>query len=648
MIARPAAAALSCRSCQHTLFRAVLSSHSAVAAPRSVLTALPRRSPAFCSSSRLYSTHDVNPNFNIAQTDQTREDQVEEQLKDDLEIDEQESGTPWYLEVDAPRHPDSQHAASLPKPPQDSPELLEPLIKYVYEDMGLDDLALLDLREIDPPAALGPNLIMLFATARSERHLHVSAGRFVKWLRKNHKVTAKAGGLIGPGELKTKLRRLRKKAKLLGTNTAIIPGGDNGISTGWVCVSFTAPGGQSGETTRLDEEGKFSGFGSALTGTTVVIQCMTEPRRLELDLESLWQTQLKRSLRAEEEVKGQGRPDEAKLQELVNARVQMVRSESSMQWDALQQASRSQQQRRHFSTSMRRMNEPTEGQAAQAEPEVGRGEEEVASPDPEPLSLADLQKSIQDLQNLTQPIPNEAMLSRLLSSILIIPLAGAGNSAAERLELLDQVLLTAHERGMKIMSTGVLVTLIDGLVRSPSWGEETQRAQKNMEMLLMDKRTQLSEEEAVMLMQAHASRQDWERFWNIFNWNTRFAVHRPFSLYGVVFGSLAATGDSKLCMDALRTVWPEFRTEQANLAELETPLALARECVLVADSASEQLVDDPPNHKIHRGAEHKWWRHHEGRRLIEEIRAMQNVSKAQLRSGGDEKVDLLSLLPQRS
>lgn len=572
----------------------------------------------------------------------------EEDVKDDIELDGTESGTPWFLEEEAPRHPESQHAATLPKPPQDSPELLEPLIKYVYEDMGLDDLALLDLREIDPPAALGPNLIMLFATARSERHLHVSAGRFVKWLRKNHKVTAKAGGLIGPGELKTKLRRLRKKAKLLGTNTAIIPGGDNGISTGWVCVSFTASGSQSGETSRVDEEGKFSGFGSALSGTTVVIQCMTESRRQELDLESLWQTQLKRSLRAEEEVKGQGRPDEAKLQELVQARVQMVRSESSMQWDALQQASRSQtQQRRHFSTSMRRLEQPTNGQPEHAAMEAEQGAEEVAPPDPEPLSLADLQKSIHDLQTLSQPIPDETMLARLLSSILIIPLAGEGNSAAERLELLDQVLLTAHERGMKILSTRLLVTLIDGLVRSPAWGEETQRAQKNMEMLLVDKKTKLSEEEAIMLMQAHASRADWDRFWDVFNWNTRFAVPRHFSLYGVVFGSLAATGDSKLCMDALRTVWPEFRTEQANLVELEAPLALARDCVLVADSISEELVDNPPNHKIHRGAEHKWWRHHEGRRLIEEIRAMQGLSKAKLRDHGDHKVELLSLLPRR-
>src|SRR5690606_2413854 len=106
----------------------------------------------------------------------------------------------------------------LPTIPPGSPDILEPVVKYVYEEMGLDDLDLLDLRDFDPPPALGQNLIMLFGTARSERHLHVASGRLVRWLRYNYKLEADADGLIGPGELKTKLRRLRRKAKLLGSN----------------------------------------------------------------------------------------------------------------------------------------------------------------------------------------------------------------------------------------------------------------------------------------------------------------------------------------------------------------------------------------------------------------------------------------------
>ena len=168
--------------------------------------------------------------------------------------------------------------------------------------MGLDDISMLDLRELDPPAALGPNLIMLFATARSERHLHVSAGRFVRWLRRNYKVNARADGLIGPGELKTKLRRLRKKAKLMGTNASILPGGDNGISTGWVCVNFGTNDGNAGEAETFDEGGRFSGFGTPQNSTTIVVQCMTESRRDDLDLAALWQGVLKKSLEQAKEV----------------------------------------------------------------------------------------------------------------------------------------------------------------------------------------------------------------------------------------------------------------------------------------------------------------------------------------------------------
>jgi hypothetical protein len=562
----------------------------------------------------------------------TEEELTEEQLAENETQDiEKDSGTPWFLEVEAPRHPASQHAVTLPKAPENAPELLEPLIKYVYEDMGLDELALLDLRELDPPAALGPNLIMLLATARSERHLHVSASRFVKWLRKNYKVSAKAGGLIGPGELKTKLRRLRKKAKLLGTNTAIVPGGDNGISTGWVCVNFTAPGGQTGETERVDEDGKFSGFGSALSGTTVVVQCLTEARRHELDLETLWQGILKRSLREAEEVKGQRRPDDAEIHQLVSTRVQQSGSPSQLQWQSLHEASQQQhQQKRRFSTSMRRMSSSALDQPPETTPETESWEEEVAPTVPAPLSLADLEKSVANLPVMGQPIEDEMSLARLISNILITPLVEE-DTAKARIALLDQILLTAHERGMKIMSTRVLAVVINGLVLSPAWGEEIQRAQTNIEMLLAQKRTKLDEQESAMLMEAHASRGDWDRFWDIFNWNTRFAVPRPFSLYEVAFRNLAATGNSTLCLNALRTIWPEFRREEPSVEELQKPLAAARECILVADSISEELITNPPNSKTNRGARHRWFRHHEGRRLLLEQREMEQKVQDLLR-----------------
>lgn len=212
------------------------------------------------------------------------------------------SDEPWYLQVEPPRHPTLVHEPSpLPDIPDGSPKLMEPLLKFVADELGLDDLTLLDLREMDPPPALGPNLMMLFGTSRSERHLHVSADRTVRWLR-GRGVVAKADGLLGRNELKIKLRRLARKAKLLG-NSGVMRGGDDGISTGWVCVNLGVVGGSTQEVEMFDAEGRSTGFGVPQTGTSIVIQMLTESRRKDLDLEGLWGGMLQRSLE-----KAQGLP----------------------------------------------------------------------------------------------------------------------------------------------------------------------------------------------------------------------------------------------------------------------------------------------------------------------------------------------------
>ncbi|KAH8885516.1 hypothetical protein GQ53DRAFT_751205 [Thozetella sp. PMI_491] len=205
---------------------------------------------------------------------------------------------PWYLQVEPPKHSTLLYEPpSLPEVPNDAPKVVKPLLKFVSEDLGMDNLELLDLRDLDPPAALGPDLIMLFGTSRSERHLHVSAGRLVQWLR-GRGVHADADGLLGRNELKTRLRRKARKEKLLGTN-GVTRGGDDGISTGWVCVNMGTIGRSVAEHTIVGPDGRTAGFGALNLGSTVVVQLLTESRREELGLERLWNGILKRS-RAEQ------------------------------------------------------------------------------------------------------------------------------------------------------------------------------------------------------------------------------------------------------------------------------------------------------------------------------------------------------------
>ncbi|PNY23707.1 ATPase synthesis protein 25, mitochondrial [Tolypocladium capitatum] len=581
MIARPAIATLSCCGCRNTIFRAVLGS----TAPnlRTFTISPPRQPPS--STRRLFSSERQfsagTRNDEALTTTASSERQVTEQNED---AEEQ----PWFLEEEPPRHPPSLHTPTLPKAPEDAPPLLEPMMKYIYEDMGLDELSLLDLRDLDPPAALGPNLIMLFGTARSERHLHVSSGRFVRWLRRNYKVNAKAGGLIGPGELKTKLRRLRKKAKLMGTNTMILPGGDNGISTGWVCVNFSTTGGDSDEAASFDDSGRFSGFGAASTGTTIVVQCMTESRRSELDLESLWQGILRRSLEQERKIRGENAGDKAELDKLVSSKVQLPTSPAALQWQALQQAS---QQQRHFSTMARRL-QPQAGKrtghanTSQREPDTAAAEAEGEH------DLGRLHRQIYELQVGGIPL-NQEILENLVSAVFRAS-PSTPDSATERLALVDQLLLTAHERGMNVLSKDMVVTLLESLVNSPAYGSELQRSQQNLELLLVERQSALDDGHVLRLMGAYASRQDWDRFWDAFRSPARFNVPRSPDQYELAFRIMAATKDSRLCTEGLRWVYPEMLKEEPPVLPTGALYTALKACILTADPAAEELLHNPP------------------------------------------------------
>lgn len=181
--------------------------------------------------------------------------------------------------------------AEIPDLPPNPPPLLETLLEYVSVTAGLDDLQLLDLRHLDPPPALGPKLIMLIATARSEKHLHVAADRFCRWLRREHGLKANAAGLLGRNELKIKLRRKAKRMRMLANIGGTMPEGniDDGIRTGWICCTIgkieAHPDDMHMPGDNIEE---FVGFREVKPGVNVVVQMFTEEKRVETDLETLW------------------------------------------------------------------------------------------------------------------------------------------------------------------------------------------------------------------------------------------------------------------------------------------------------------------------------------------------------------------------
>ncbi|KAK3678142.1 ATPase synthesis protein 25 mitochondrial [Recurvomyces mirabilis] len=231
--------------------------------------------------------------------------------RDDVTEEQKEgSSIPWYLQQSQqPTEPptfENPMAArqQIPDLPDHAPSILEPLLNNISIEQGMDDLNLLDLRTIDPPPALGSNLIMIVGTARSDKHLHVSADRLCRWIRTKYKdLTPYADGLLGRNELKLKLKRRAKRTRLINavgaSHTSAGSGSaedsdmdvEEGIRTGWVCVNIgRVEGGELPEqkARREEREKGLVGFGEGESGCAIVVQLMTEEKREEVGLERLW------------------------------------------------------------------------------------------------------------------------------------------------------------------------------------------------------------------------------------------------------------------------------------------------------------------------------------------------------------------------
>ncbi|KAL2132651.1 hypothetical protein VTI74DRAFT_3556 [Chaetomium olivicolor] len=549
--------------------------------------------------------------------------------------------TPWYLQVEAPRHPTLLHEPPpLPNIPEGSPKLMEPLVQFVADELGLDDLSLLDLREMDPPPALGPDLIMLFGTARSERHLHVSADRLVRWLR-GRGVTASADGLLGRNELKIKLRRIARKAKLLGSS-GVPRGGDDGISTGWICVNLGLVGGSTQEMVMVDEQGRPTGFGVPQTGTTIVVQMLTETRRKELDLESLWSGMLQRSLEKAESMKqirgpsstGRGRqPDGRRFFSTSSRRLLDVEPTSEsfladavlgsagdldantlashiLQHDIKAKLHVLNQLKGHFKDLPDAEADTALAKVQDIQPSVflrlfERTLENLPptqawehrmwlwntarSRDLPGYDLSVAKEWLREIQfsgvNLTRGICLD-----LIQSIYAIP---ATNDAAVRDQsaLAMQIIDTMYTRGQKVLDHDVIVTVIEALVRNPSSAPEAARLLAQFETLLTHADLPCpSEDLLVRLMHAYASQGRWERVWEVWRIPPRHRQARSSRLYAHIYHIFAKDGHRMRCIEALRRTYYEMAVEEPPVVVNDSIRRGLRECIRIADPGAEEIA----------------------------------------------------------
>ncbi|KAI9713075.1 MAG: ATPase synthesis protein 25 mitochondrial [Bogoriella megaspora] len=310
LIARHAQATLRCSACRFNVIAAFAAS-AGVELPSKISRTSPSQKGyrPFASPAILQEPSNAvrNRGDNGTLTDPTWPgDVLSSSVKAEVELEQQDvssTGTyvPWYLQentspVSPEQHPFNERQR-IPGLPDNAPPLLQPILEHISKDLGLDDLSLLDLRGLDPPPALGDNLIMVIGTARSEKHLHVSADRHCRWLRSNYKLHPFADGLLGRNELKLKQRRAARHSKMMRNAGASDPGTlDDGIRSGWICVNIgriqpaeteTAAEGQS-------EIPGIVGFGTRSEGVRLVVQMFTEESRGHFDLETLWGGKVRR------------------------------------------------------------------------------------------------------------------------------------------------------------------------------------------------------------------------------------------------------------------------------------------------------------------------------------------------------------------
>lgn len=584
------------------------------------------------------------------------EDQENQSLEDQEDPGEQH---PWYLEEEPRRHPTlkTHDFPPLPQLPPGSPPILSGLLEQLANELGLEDLKLLDLRSLNPPAALGPGLIMLFGTARSERHLHVS-GRFLKsWLRTKG-INVEADGVLTARALKINMRRQRKKAKLLG-NAAVSHTGDNGLATRWVCMNLGTIGLTPQEESAIESnDGSLTGFGTQQDGggTTIVVQMLTESKRKELDLETLWSRILAR----------RGDPNIVEDDLEYHEAGTHNRETSIFTEGGTSKVFARPSQRRFFSTSYRHsslLDDSTEVTDPPNHAPTTNAVDTYVDPvnhiDATLEEIGQLQTAfaglaftdaIDELEDSADGSPSE-FLRTWNNAIKILPLEqswkfrmwlvahgrklGARRFTLshlkelhEELELngilcsredylgmlqavylepeeskvsLDKqsqvalrILHTMFERGETILQNDVIVPLVESLCRAHQQGDKQRELQVVLEKLVFQADLPYMGTGLLKrLLAAYAHQGNWDRFWEVWRMPPKYLKARREQEYVFLWKTIAATGSQRLCRQAIRECFYEMLNESPGVRFTADIEKEVRACARIADPAAERLARHP-------------------------------------------------------
>jgi hypothetical protein len=512
---------------------------------------------------------------------------------------------PWYLQQQQASYTAPQVLSDrqkLPELPEHSPEILKPLLEQISIDLGLDDLSLLDLRNLDPPPALGANLLMVIGTARSEKHLHVSADRLCRWLRSEYKLRPDADGLLGRAELKLKLKRKAKRAKLVGNGMG--DDADDGVRTGWVCVNVGSVKDGSGKAKAVTEELPFGGFGSQSNSVKIVVQMLTQEKREELDLEHLWGGILRRA--GNEAIEGAPTTEGSGSEESIGSS-----SGDASLAPGFSRSSPFGQSIRAYHTTCR-----TQSQLQRHNKSKARS---PAYAKRAPLGVTTYSDSatVSKTALANAPPPTSTFLQfqelRLsgeyidtltyMSYLHNILAAASGRQSPNGPELLEAcvILEEMFNRGENVLTEEMFFVLYQLLPPADSPLEFTGQymyylpvrhphpIQARLEALVSSSVVQIrSTASQIYLLELYASRYNWPAFFEYFRAVVRGGRARGPELYECLFRSIALSQHQRAAMGVLRQWFPAMGAEDPAIVleefEAASPLKLAlRRCIVVAD-----------------------------------------------------------------
>ena len=486
---------------------------------------------------------------------------------------------PWYLQVQSPIET-KENAVSerqkIPDLPECSPPILEALMKRVSVELGMDDLSLLDLRAIDPPPALGANLLMLVGTARSEKHLHFSADKLCRWLRTEYHLTPIADGLLGRQELKLKMRRRAKKSRLLsavGAKSTADTELEEGIRTGWICVNVgKVEGGELPKTEeQVDRESKIVGFGTGLSGSHIVVQLLTEEKRGEMDLEKLWSTILRQSQREADTLQ------EQESEQAENGSGSLARASDRLQlsggstYNPMATPAPQHQHARAYHTSARRL----QAFSIASQPVSGDSSAEVlGSTDPDGMA---------DVEGATSKVDVKALESSYITALVNL-LNGIEPMTSEHRDKLDAALDFMEDmesRGYNALRPEVLEALHQALIGPPTDLSDT-TLQSVVPVL------------GLARLKRHLVSGNIDKFWRAWTSFPRQLLPRSPGMYALLFDAIAAgkiTTDHPNSRHVISTHMIDMEAEQP-------PLVINEENVELAVSLFKAMRFADPDHEL--------------------------------------------------